>query len=255
LLTSLGIYAIICRATPSCRVLAVFIATTYLFTPMSAVLAAWPFTDHGMSFMLLSAVMATIETVSNPTARRWILTGILTGGLLGTKYTMGPIGVAILLFPLAKYRTRSQLQHLALAAFAAGIIGGIWYIKNFWYTGNPFYPLASQWFPGGEWTAEANKFLHGNASQKGMGKGFSDFLLTPFQATFNWTAFEAQNPGATLIIITVGNLLSLLYIRKATCVAKGSLLLLSIIYLIWFASYHSNRLLLPFTALALTTLP
>jgi len=249
-LTSLAIYALGKRWSGGSQALPLATGTVYLLTPMSAILAGWPFTDHGISFYLMVSIIAAIQTIDRPLSQNWIVLGILLGGLLGTKYTMGPVGVAILLLPLISGRSRWP-GGILLAGLAMGVVGGVWYIKNLWFTGNPFYPLATKWFGGGEWTAEANTFLADKAGVKGLGKSAQDLMASPWDATFQWTRFEAHNPGPTIILSLVGVIITGVLLFRQDKLIRWMLALLGMIYAIWFFSYQSNRLLLPFLALAL----
>ena len=232
-------------------------ALLYLFTPMSAILATWPFTDHGISFFLIVSIYLAI--VFSQTQRRAaaILLGVSLGALIGTKYTMGPVAILILFSPFFMERSRQQILPIAIAAAITGLIGGVWYLKNLIFTGNPFYPLASTLFPGGEWTAECNRFLMERASAKGMGTTLLDFILLPWNATVHWIRFEAHNPGMIILASAISLIAAVIHLPRSTQ-RKPIIVALAITFstiLIWFISYQSNRLLLPTIAVALALMP
>jgi len=249
-LTSLAIYTLGRRWSGGSRALPLAAGALYLFTPMSAILAGWPFTDHAISFFLLVSIMAAMQTIDRPVSRNWMVLGIILGGLLGTKYTMGPVGVAILLLPVIS-GTSQRPGKITLAALTMGIVGGVWYLKNLLFTWNPFYPLATKWFGGGEWTSEANAFLAEKAGVKGLGKSAQNLLTSPWDATFQWTRFEAHNPGPTILLTFAGVIVTSVLLCRKDKFIRWVIALLGMIYAIWFFSYQSNRLLLPFLALAL----
>ena len=228
---------------------------------MSAVLATWPFTDHGISFFLLASIIAALACQRSGTGKwNYLLLGIMVGGLVGTKYTMAPIACLIVLLPLINNQKPFPLKtrNVLLAIFITAVIGGTWYVKNLILTGNPFYPLASNCFPGnGEWTPANSQFLTSRAGVKGFGHGLQDLFGIPIKTTFYWLKFEAHNPAATILISTVA-CASALLAGGYTSLSRPRLPIIAIAavsLLVWFYSYQSNRLLLPILALALSLTP
>lgn len=247
--------------------LLIFAPALYFFTPMSAVLATWPFTDHGISLMLVASLVAmlicTRSTTDHP--RHWIILGICLGGLVGTKYTMGPIAVVILMTtlvsrwksPAAPRPLTTHIGNAAIAGMFCLAVSGIWFLKNLYLTGNPFYPLASSIFRGGEWTAINDKFLHTRAGLKGMGSSAGAFLSAPWNATFQWIPFESHNPGATLLISLLIAISGVVVCWNRPCLRERAAIAVVIFasIIVWFFSYQSNRLLLPTIAAALCLTP
>lgn len=229
----------------------------YLSIPASAVIAAWPFTDHAISFFLVVSMLLMLRLRSEPAVgiSAWIVFGLCLGGLLGTKYTMFPS--ALLLFAGAILTPQWNLKRAAACAGAATLVGGVWLAKNAAYTGNPFYPLLSQLFSGGEWTAETNRFLHDRAGEKGISKNLIGLFSSPWQATFHWLNFEQHNAGIAPILVIIGAVFSVAKFLNGK--QRGAILLIftlgALNYLVWFFSYQSNRLLLPVVAVTVTLLP
>ena len=154
-------------------------------------------------------------------ARRgvWLLwSGAFCGFALGTKYlgalTLFWLGVAALFFLLKERREYSQsaLRVLAakhdeetkaknvshaemtkknaarddwknLAGFAllAILLGGFWYVRNFFWTGNPVFPFAYSVFGGRGWTAQMAADYDKSQAIYGFGKSALDLLLLPFR--------------------------------------------------------------------------
>ena len=80
-----------------------------------------------------------------------ILFGISVGVLTGIKYFA--VGYALLLiglFAVLAFRSdRSALQHFRSLCYfflGAGLLGSFWYVRNYFATGNPLYPLFSRDF-------------------------------------------------------------------------------------------------------------
>jgi hypothetical protein len=263
LYTALGIYALVVQISPAvvpagkARLFYLLPALLYIATPMSAVLGTWPFTDHGIAFFLVVSVLVSFSTTSR--WRDWALLGLVTGGLIGTKYTVAPVAVAIMAVPGLRggnwnySRVTGTLTGLAVM----GVIGGTWYLKNLLLTGNPFYPLGSRLFPGGEWSAINDSFLQARAGAKGMGKGLLQMVKLPWNSTFSWIRFESHHPGATVLIASIAAVGGLATTGNKHLDRDRRLLFVLILlsFIIWFFSYQSNRLLLPTLALCLSMMP
>lgn len=267
LMTALGIFALGGMMAGDDRrmgAVALVPALLYFCTPMAAIVATWPYTDHGISLLLVaSCVVALLAVRQRENLYAWVVLGLCLGGLVGTKYTMGPVAVAVYGLALGMaWRSSGGLRKPVSAAAAAGtsalVIGGIWFVRNWVVIGNPVYPFATGIFPGGDWGPANDAFLHARAGAKGLGKGALALLQLPWNATFHWTRFEAHNPGAALMVALVGAVAGMaVYLRKpgARQTAAFVAIIAALSFLIWFFSYQGNRLLLPSMALGLALVP
>lgn len=271
LFTTLSIYALTRRLWMSntSSTVAMLPALAYFTAPMSAIVATWPYTDHGLAFLTVASVISAIICLESPQRlHHWLMLGICLGGLVGTKYTMGPIAVLVygLTLILARWprNVTIWLPVIRAATAAAGItilIGGIWFFRNWIVVGNPVYPFATKLFPGGDWTIVNDAFLQNRAGLKGFGKSLTDLLAAPWTTTFRWIHFEAHNPGPMIILtlfFALAGIIAMLR-RSAAPSSKRELTLVILTALasslIWFYTYQSNRLLLPAIALGLAMLP
>lgn len=251
------------RRTPGAAALVP--AILYFCTPMAAIIATWPYTDHGISLLLVGSCVAAVLARRDPeNPWLWVLLGVCLGGLVGTKYTMGPVAVVVYGTALAmglwgrRRGGKTLLISAAAAAIPAVVIGGIWFVRNWVLIGNPVYPFMTGVFSGGDWGPANEAFLHARAGAKGLGKGGLALLELPWNATFRWTRFEAHNPGVGLIIACLCAVAGLLIHLKNPEQRRDSGLVLIVAttsFLVWFFSYQGNRLLLPTMALAFALTP
>lgn len=245
---------------------ALLAACTWLAVPAGLILAAWPFIDHAVAFFFLASLYALLLAVRRSSAGTWTLAGLMIGGAIGTKYTAIPHaallgGLALLdwvtVSPPSAARSRRTIQfhHLLLAAAVAAAVGGVWFAKSALLTGNPVYPLAGTFFPGGDWTEASTRLYRQKTEEKGAEKTFVNLLRSPVSATLSWTRYERQFLGPLLLVTLtaalVGTAAAWLRHRSRARPLLYTLLVVLGYYGVWFYSYQSNRMLLPFLAMAL----
>lgn len=80
--------------------------------------------------------------------------GIAVGMVLGTKYS-GPLYASIALIFLWKRQIKITVIRVITFIIPILILGGFWYARNFFVTGNPLYPISFLSFPGvKDWALE-----------------------------------------------------------------------------------------------------
>jgi len=221
--------------------------------PTLPIWAAFAYIDLGWaSFEFLAAGAALVWWQTG--SRRWlILSGLLAGLAMGSKYT-GLAGFAALsgLVVVLGWRTgvRRLLGSVSLFAGAAVVVALPWYLKNWLWFGNPVYPL---YLGGPGWDAERLRLYMAYLGSFGTGKTITDWILLP------WNIY-ARNArfGAVMNQIDVPSLLfPLLILYPLRRGPRALALLLAFAAgrsLLWALGSQQTRFLLPvFPALAVVT--
>ncbi len=128
--------------------------------------------------------------------------GVMIGLAASVKYLSLPAMSVIGLLVLAKsiQLDKSDLkkigQNILVFGFPALVVMAPWYLKNWAWTGNPFYPLL---FGGQAWSSLRNELFHDYMGSFGMGWGWRDYLLLPInlylhQPRFATLSLEIFNP-------------------------------------------------------------
>jgi hypothetical protein len=124
-------------------------AVTLLVPAVSSGMSA-PLNDVALAAMGTAALVAWTRFRDRPSVAGAALTGVLTGLAMGVKYPAlvlaGLIGLAVVLAPLTT--ARGRLRHVLTFALAAWLVGGCWYVRAYWHTGNPVHPFFRQTFGG-----------------------------------------------------------------------------------------------------------
>ncbi|NJN98045.1 MAG: hypothetical protein HC875_30175 [Anaerolineales bacterium] len=122
-----------------------------------------------------------------------VLSGLFAGLSMGLKYTsfIGPLTIGLILlwwlirkpFTIdnSQFTIHNFLKPLAVFVLPALLVALPWYLKNFFFTGNPFYPFLSGLFDGLFW----DQFRADWYAQAGTGIGFDvkTLALLPVLAT------------------------------------------------------------------------
>ena len=118
------------------------ITLLFLLTPV----VFWQISSSGapdiwMAFFASAAVMVLCQSKNYGTWRQALVTGLLTGGVAGAKYTGCLVAAALLAAIAIEYRSARSASILS----AGSLVTGIWpYLRNFAWTGDPVFPFLSK---------------------------------------------------------------------------------------------------------------
>ncbi len=148
----------------------------FMSMPSLPWLSAWAYTDMGLVFYSLAALSALLFWRETNQTRWLLICGAMSGFALGIKYTSFMLPLVILLF-LFLWRSEEKYSFLKAASIFAGLAiltGGVWYLRNWVWTGNPVYPFA---FGGPFWDAFRADWYNGAGT--GIGWNFFEILSLP----------------------------------------------------------------------------
>ena len=220
------------------------------------------YTDLFVVFYSMAAVFAFINWVERLEKGWLILSGVFTGLAVAGKYTalllpfLGCLGIfwAARRHRLHVYRA---FRLLILYGLVAVILGSPFYIKNWTVTGNPFYPFLYGIFGGRGWEPEQAEFYDFFVQSLGMGRGFVDYILLPWNLSFRAKMNSPQFDGVIGPLFLVA-LPFVFGARKLELSLKIMMLFCCFIFLFWASSAQQIRYLLhilPFLAIFTGALP
>ena len=175
-------------------------------TPSIPFWATWVSIDFvwaGYEFWSLYIIILWLANEKKSHYQSMALAGILSGLAASTKYlslsTMLIVGAIIAWqsFRNVSQPTISTLRNLVIFGVSAGLVMSPWYIKNWFWTGNPIYPLIWGGPGWGPLTAQVfNDYLH----SFGVGTNWLDYLLIPYDvyakhSQFSTMYFEIIHPA------------------------------------------------------------
>jgi hypothetical protein len=150
---------------------------------------------------------------------------VAAGLCVGTKTTGAPLAAVAVV--VGAWRCRHELRRLvlplALAAAAAVIVGGVWYLRNLVDHGAPFWPLSTT--PWGDPIPSAFRVLDAS-------------LLSRLHATLHGRVEDYWRVLAGGVVVVVGALLTPLWARRRIVFWAAVLVLASL--LLWAASPYTG---------------
>ena len=136
-------------------------AGVYLAMPWTIVTGSMAYDEQAVMALgaaaLLTALRGDQSTTLTQDARRGLIIGLLCGvGMLCKLTAAGMIALPIAVVVLIDRRggARSQITRVITFALGAGVMLGLWMIRNGVWTGNPTFPFATELFGTAHWTPE-----------------------------------------------------------------------------------------------------
>lgn len=188
----------------------------------------------------------------------WLaLAGAFTGAALSCKYTallLPFLGVLAILVEARRRNApdREALGNLLRYLAPAAILGVPFYLKNLVLTGNPFHPFLYGLFGGRGWDAEQARLYDALVEHLGMGRGWIDYLMLPWNVSLRAQADSPRFDGI-LGPVFLFALPFLVGVRRTGAPLKAALAFSLLWFLFWASSAQLTRYLLPvfpFLALA-----
>jgi hypothetical protein len=125
----------------------------FITTPIVIWLSTSAYIDLGMTFFTTASVLALIKWCDNEYKQfKWLLlSSVCMGMAVGSKYNalIAFLIVNLLLAFLYARNTKKQLASIKyglIFALIAILVASPWYMKNYFLTDNPFYPLFNTFF-------------------------------------------------------------------------------------------------------------
>lgn len=220
----------------------------FLSMPVFVLVMGWAWNDAFFVFFLLLGIGCLLdyhladETGRGP--RLLLLAGVLAGLASWMKYTFVMIFFALLLlFLVGIMRWRWKWQHLFWFLLPVGAISLLVFVKNWIFTGNPFYPFLNNIFHSPYWSDAAAQYFDKALRRWEMPHwNWTHYFLFPFRMTLKPAMIDIH-PGILPLVF-----IPLLFFRS---VNKGITFLKTFIVsslLVWLVIQTETRSLLTMLA-------
>ena len=148
------------------------------------------------------------------------------------------------------------LKHIAIFSGIVFLFMAPWWLRNYLYSGNPFLPLLMQFLGGADrvnWDPNRAAMFDFYVKQFGMGRGFWEALLLPYNLTFHSEPhslkFDGQI-GIAFFMLIPALIVGLWKPRSSRWIPLA--VVFTVLIFFWFVYFQYVRFLAPaFTVLAL----
>lgn len=229
-----------------------WLSLLFLFgTPIVLTLAAWAYNDLALSYYALASLFAFLRWHKTDDDRWLLFCGLLSGFLMGLKYTS--IFIVIFLALATFWHRRHDRPRVVKSLFwliaPATLLVAPWLLKNWLFTGNPVYPFL---FEGRYWDDfRATAYREAGT---GIGLNLISLVRLPYDMTLGYA--DASQEGTIgpfyLIFLPLVVFYGLSKARRRTPRPLQVLLLYAVSsFLFWTvgvmssAALYQVRLLLP----------
>jgi 4-amino-4-deoxy-L-arabinose transferase-like glycosyltransferase len=167
-----------------------------LGTPAIPTWATWVSIDFAWAayeFWSLYILILWVENNQKNSEQYLVLAGILSGVAVSTKYlslfTVLILSAIIVWQSLRRFprSTANTLRNLLIFGASTTLVMFPWYIKNWFLTGNPIYPLI---WGGIGWDKLNVQVFNDYHHSFGVGKNWLDYLLIPYNVYFQHERFS-----------------------------------------------------------------
>ncbi len=159
--------------------------------PIFPIWASLAYIDMGWALYEFLGIYALFIWFDNHHRKYLLLSGIMSGLAIGSKYialgSVAVIGLAII-WNSRKQGLKITLQNVLIFGCTTSLIGSPWYIKNLIWAGNPVYPF---YFGGVQWPLERVHFFLSYLNSFGVGHRWVDYLLLPWNLYAHFESFTS----------------------------------------------------------------
>lgn len=212
--------------------------------PSMLLLATWAYTDLALSFYgvaMLYCLWAGIETDDK---RWWKISAIAAGMAMGVKYTsvVMPISAALIITAWTFQSPREWIRAVAQFSLFSLVTGSVWYLRNWYWMGNPFYPFV---FGGRYWDSFRAQAFSGAGT--GIGWDWEAILLLPITVTLGYQDANSIDAdiGPLLLTALPLALLAMRRIKAYDAIKRNALTAIGIFIAtsaaFWIYGYISSR--------------
>ncbi|HET9909123.1 MAG TPA: glycosyltransferase family 39 protein [Anaerolineales bacterium] len=216
----------------------------FISMPNILLLASWAYTDLALIFFGLGMLYTLSMGKELNDTRWWRISAVSAGMAMGVKYTsfFMPVTAVLLIAAWNFQKKRELLEQVFNFTLISTLTGLIWYLRNWFWMGNPIYPFLL----GGRFWDEFRAAWYANAGT-GIGWDIGALILLPLTVTLGYQDVNGIDAdiGPLLLLTLPLALWAVTSQRHAEQPQKISLATISLFSLIgmvfWVYGYISTR--------------
>lgn len=217
-------------------------ALLWLSNPLVKQLATSAYIDIGLTLFVTLALYAFFNWVHDGADAWLVVSAVMFGLAAGSKYlALFPL-LCCTVFLLFQAIREDKWRGAAVFVSVAALVAAPWYLRNFYYSGNPTFPYLGSIFGYGPWQRADYVGVIQEQRSYGAGRDLHSLLLLPWNLAFHEGIFhEAREPlSPTYLFLLPPAILVALRDRYV----RALLLSVSAYTLFWFSTVQVVRYLL-----------
>jgi len=228
-------------------------ATLYSLTPVVITLAGTAYVEPILTLFTVLSVCGFLEWLETNHSGFLKLSAIFAGLVASTKLNgalipliLGLVGALNLL--IRQKNKKNGLNFLIEYGSISFLIVMPWYLKNWIFTGNPFWPFLLNIFGGKNWDLLGTEYLMGFIQKPNLTYSFKNWLLGIWYLTFNSIQFGPSRfaIGKNYIFFIPLSIFAFYkYNKNKKSVIVNVILITILFYTAWFFTTHQSRFLMP----------
>lgn len=216
-------------------------AALWLSNPLVIWAGSSAYVETGLACFIFFGVYAFSNWLDTDETYWIVLSAAFLGFSAAAKYSalffLALFGFIIVLKEIKK----RSFRQIALFTLIVALIAGPWYLRNYYYTGNPVFPFFSEVFGYRLWNSTDLQGLLGTNHAYGAGKSLQSFLLLPWNLAFNQKKFLMEAPFSQIYFFALPFLLLSLLHSKI----RELFIIVFLYTLFWFSTAQVLRYLFP----------
>ena len=222
------------------REVAFLAAAIFFLTPGVFTQATYAKNDIAWALYSFMSFYAILLRDSSSERRLLLFAGVMCGIAADTKYIglITPVAIGLLLIIkgfLYRENYKDLIKSFTLFTITVTVVIFPYYIRPYWYTGNPLYPFYVRYIGENGWY---------RPSGFGMDKNLTNFIISPWSLTFYPGEIFGGNESQ-LSPIYLAFLPVLLFLRKRGKPILFISIFAGIFYFFWFFKFPAVRYILP----------
>lgn len=219
-------------------------------TPMVITLAGTGLIEPTLSLYVSLATFLLVRWLKSEQKKDLVLSAIFSGLAASVKLN-GAVNAAVL-GVIALFVTVIHHRSVKLAVLNFGLFGVLslavvspWYIKNWAYTENPFWPFL-EFFQGRNWDALGTEYLLGFIQKPNYPITLTNWLLGMWRQTFHPIGPSQMAIGPLYLVLLPLSVIALFFSNPSfRHLLRWLFVIVLLYYTAWFLQTHQTRFLMP----------
>ncbi len=196
------------------------------------------------AFYSLLGIYSFVIFEDTKKTRFLVLSAVMSGISFSIKFTALIIPLIIglmMVYDFLKVRRVNIINNMIIFGCISILFGSPWYLRSYFYSGNPFYGLFYNIFGGINLSPETASVLNSGLNSYGFGRDIFSFIILPWNLTIYGDKFGSLLGVTPLFLMFI----PLYFFVEKNRIVNKLLFFCFIFITMWFFTSQQQRLLIP----------